>query len=76
MYKVQAAAKQAAWYDDEDDKTYNPFRKARYTRGHLDMQSTGICNVRVRASLPKMVVGNKYSNTLCYSNGNTLDIVI
>ena len=32
MHKYRAAAKQAAWYNDEaeDDENYNPFRKIRY----------------------------------------------
>ena len=38
----------------------------RPTRVHLVMQSTGLCNFRVRASSPKMEVGTKNSGFFLY----------
>ena len=44
-----------------------------YTRVYPDMQFTGICRIRVRASSPKWWWG---INTLYHGNGNASGIII
>ena len=67
--KVLTAARQTAWYDQEGDSTYNPFRKLRTKR--LSHQEEGIRALSTPDSLNKPTGQQRDSNSILAAKAST-----